>query len=65
MEEVFKNIPDRMQGENIPIEQKIEKTRQAMETYIIHIIELTKILSPNTPLEVRTKRELQCFFFFI
>jgi hypothetical protein len=33
IEEVFKTIPDSAQGENIPIEDKIEKITQAMETY--------------------------------
>jgi hypothetical protein len=57
VEEVFKTISDNTQGENIPTEGKIEKITQAMEAYRVQIIELTKLLVPTTPPEVRTQRE--------
>jgi hypothetical protein len=61
VEEVFKTIPSSAQGEKIPTEEKIEKTTQAMEDYRSHIIELTELLAPITPPEVRTResRRLQ------
>jgi hypothetical protein len=57
VEEVFKTISDSAQGENIPTEDKIEKITQAMETYRIQITELTELLVPSTPPEVRIQRE--------
>jgi predicted nucleic acid-binding Zn-ribbon protein len=54
VEEMFKTIYDNAQGENISIEEKIEKIAQAMETYRSHITELTELLPPSTPPEVRT-----------
>jgi hypothetical protein len=50
------------QGENIPIEGKIEKIAQAMETYRSHITELTELLPPSTPPEVRTQREQEATY---
>jgi len=57
VEEVLKIIHDSAQGGNIPTEEKNEKIAQAMETYISHITELTELLAPRTPPELRTQRE--------
>jgi predicted transcriptional regulator len=56
--EVFKTIPNSMKEGNIPMEEKIEKTMQDMESYRSHLTELIELLvAPITPLEVRAQRE--------
>lgn len=49
VEEVFKTIVDNTQGENLPIEENIEKIAQDMENYRSHITELKKLQEPSTP----------------